>query len=756
MLIVVALLGVAGYVAYLWFRIPSDSFDPVAPGRLEVAADAAGSTPLGDFTVQVTAGDAASVTITRGDQVVWRSPTATAFLGTGQGDVSWTEKFGYFWADVSRQATLLNQQVTEVESSGGDVVISGTLTGRGDGFADDELSAPYRVTLSNEDKGGGAEVVRIDVTVDAMSNGEEISSVVWTSGLDSGEKVHGFGEQYRDFNLVGSTFGVLVQEQGIGRGEQPITTLADLTNWAGGNAGTTYAAWPTFVTSGNRSVALADVESSGGFGIADLSRDGQVTLETWSDSLTAEVTAADSPTELIAARAAGRTFPPLAEFSQRGAVLGLQGGTDKVRQVVAEMQQSGAEISGVWLQDWVGKRQTSFGSQLWWTWELDREQYPGWEQMVSDFNAQGIEVLTYVNPFIADAADKGVPGMRNLYQEAEQQGFLIKDAAGGTYIIETVGFPVAMMDLTNPAAREWYAGVIATDVLGVGARGFMADFGEALPFDAVLFDGDPAQVHNRYPQLWAQTVRMACDKAGQPDCLAFMRSSFLDSPSQVPMQWAGDQMVDFAAEDGLASVVLGMNAGGVSGNPLWHSDIGGYTSINAVVKNYVRPSNLNARWAEMQAFGTMMRTHETNRPDVNQQVYDTPETRAAFARATQIFVALADYRAGVIDEAVRTGVPAMRHTWLVYPGTQAAEADLQFFLGAHLLMAPVTSNDATTTEVALPPGEWVHAFTGQRFNGDQTVSVDSPLGTPAAFVRADDPVGTQIREALTAAGLTTG
>jgi alpha-glucosidase len=98
----------------------------------------------------------------------------------------------------------------------------------------------------------------------------------------------------------------------------------------------------------------------------------------------------------------------------------------------------------------------------------------------------------------------------------------------------------------------------------------------------------------------------------------------------------------------------------------------------------------------------------------------------------------------------------MRHTWLVYPGTEAADADLQFFLGDHLLMAPVTSNDATSTEVSLPPGEWVHAFTGEQFSGDQTVTVPSPLGTPAAFVRADDPVGAQIREALTDAGLTTG
>jgi alpha-glucosidase len=33
----------------------------------------------------------------------------------------------------------------------------------------------------------------------------------------------------------------------------------------------------------------------------------------------------------------------------------------------------------------------------------------------------------------------------------------------------------------------------------------MADFGESLPIDALLFDGSPAaSVHNRFPVLWQQ------------------------------------------------------------------------------------------------------------------------------------------------------------------------------------------------------------------------------------------------------------
>lgn len=743
------ILAALAYVAYLWWRVPSDSLKPVTPGTLQNSLSSPISTDLGPFNVSISSDEQPVVTVNQGDQLVWQSDAGKAFVGAGVGQIEWKERYGFFWADVQREDQLLNQTIASAEPSAGGLQIKGELSGG-------DVTAPYTVTLAPVTKSDTATVLGMDVVVGETNTGTAVDSVVLTSGLVADEEVYGFGEQFRDFNLVGTTFPVLVQEQGIGRGEQPITFLADLTNWAGANLGVTYAPWPTYVTDNNRSFALADVESSGGFGIADLSRDGELTLETWAPSIKAELAAAANPQDLMKVRAAGVTHPPLADWAQKGAILGLQGGTDKVLQVVEEMKAGGTEVAGVWLQDWVGKRQTSFGSQLWWTWQLDEQQYPGWDQMVADLDAQGIRVLTYVNPFLADAADKGDPNIRNLYREAEELGYLIKDEEGGTYVIETVGFPVSLMDLTNPAARDWYADVIATEVIAEGAAGFMADFGESLPFDAVLAEGDPLQQHNRYPELWAETVREACDRAGQPDCMAFMRASFLGSPQSVPMMWAGDQMVTYAVEDGLASTVLGMNAGGVSGFPLWHSDIGGYTSINAVVKDYVRPPNLNARWAEYQAFGVMMRTHETNRPEDNQQVFDSPETIAPFALASQWYAALYDYRKTVIDEATATGVPAMRHSWLVYPGTKAADADLQFFLGDHLLMAPVLTENATKTKVTFPPGNWVHLITGEVFTGDQEVDVDSPLGTPAVFVQEGDPVGDQIRDSFRNAGLTTG
>ena len=733
-------------------EIPKQKLDPMKPGKLETAK--AGVFTAGPYRIEVTKAGKPHMTVTDdAGRIAWASDPGAAFVGASRSSVRWVQRStaGAFFAQVQRSARLTDQSIKSIQQSGDEVTISGVVSGKSG-------RAAYTLTMKPEVR--SAQVTALSMKVEfAKSNGKgavKPNSIQLTSGRQSRAGVHGFGNQCQDFDVSGQVLPLLVQEQGITRGQKPAASTIDAATWGAGNLKTVYGGWPTYVTDQMRSFELVDNKASGAFSVADMTRDTQISLESFAKTMTARVVARDNPFDLIKARGAGIARPELADWVQRGAVLGIQGGTAKVRNVVSEMQAAGAKISGVWLQDWVGKRVTSFGEQLWWTWQLDKSTYPDWNQMVADFRAQSIQTTTYVNPFVINQDSVNGTPIRNLYKEAEQKGFLVKNQRGKTYVVQTVGFPTALVDLTNPKARDWFADVIATQVIGVGATGFMADFGEYTPFDSVMENGPALKQHNRWPELWAQTVREACDRGGQPNCMAFFRSSYLGTPKNAPLMWAGDQMVNYAEEDGLASAVKCMLAGGVSGAPLWHSDIGGYTSVNAVVTNFLRPPDLNARWAEMQAFGTVMRTHETNRPKLNQQVYDTPGTRSQFARMTQIYAALYDYRKTVIDEAVADGIPAMRHTWMVYPGTKAAESELQFFLGEHLMMAPVHSENATSVEVTFPPGQWRHVLTGQVYDGDTKAGVDAPVGTPAAFVKVGDPVGDQIMSALAAGGFPPG
>lgn len=709
---------------------PVDALDTVAPGDLTVAASAAGAWTSGSLTVTV---DDDGLAVATGGRTIWASDPGTAFVAGGRGAVAWEEHRGYFWPTVTYAARLGDQTVDAVTEDDGAVVVTGELTGG------DAEPAAYTLRIAPRDAGGAA----LDLDTDSAT---PLTSVALVSGRSEHAGVHGFGEQFADFDLDGRLLPIVVREQGLGRGEQPITDLADATNHgAGGTDQMTYAAWSSYVTEDLRGLRLRPGDpGSSSFAVADTRDPRAVALELWAPSLSAEVVAAATPARLVAAQQAGEQRPPLARWATRGAIVGLQGGTAEVRSELRRLLDAGAKVSAVWLQDWTGKRTTSFGDRLWWTWQLDEQRYPGWSRLVRDLRREGIRTTTYVNPFLVDAAPKGDRSIRNLWAEARDAGYLVTDTDGAPYLLDQGEFDASLVDLTNPEAQSWFADVIANHVLADGVDGFMADFAEGLPFDARLHAGTAATLHNRWPTLWAETVRLGCERAGKPSCVTWFRAGGLGQAQAAPLFWNGDQIVTFSREDGLASALLGTLSAGVSGWPLVHSDVGGYTSVNAFVRDYVRTGDLLERWAEYQAFGVVMRTHEGNRPDKNEQVFD-PANARAFARMSRLFAALTPYRREVVAQATATGIPAVRPGWLVAPGTPAAERDDQFFLGSHVLVAPVLADGARTVRVTFPDGRWVHLLTGERYAGGRTATVKAPVGTPAAFVKMRDPWRKELR-----------
>jgi alpha-glucosidase len=411
----------------------------------------------------------------------------------------------------------------------------------------------------------------------------------------------------------------------------------------------------------------------------------------------------------------------------RGAIVGIQGGTDVVRARVDALRAAGVPLAGVWLQDWVGQRITSFGSRLLWNWTLNPQRYPGWAQMVTDFRRLGIRVLTYVNPMLTNS---GVPpGERDLYAEAAARGYLVRAADGSPYLLDQGGFSSGVVDLSNPPAARWMAGVLRDMARKFGASGWMADFGEQTPFDGVFHAGTGAEWHNRYPDAWARLQQRALRGT---DVVDFHRAAFTRSPRYARLFWMGDQTVDWSAQDGMRSALTGMLSGGLSGFALNHSDTGGYTTLATPL--VARSAELLERWAEMNAFGgAMLRTHEGNRPQLNVQPYSTPEVAHAFAVWARVFRALAPYRRAVERQALRSGLPIVRPLW--FTDARLERVTSAFTLGRDVLVAPVFAPGRVRTRVRLPAGRWIHVWSGRPYRGGRAVTVASPLGRPAVFAR---------------------
>ena len=138
--------------------------------------------------------------------------------------------------------------------------------------------------------------------------------------------------------------------------------------------------------------------------------------------------------------------------------------------------------------------------------------------------------------------------------------------------------------------------------------------------DGRLHSGESGEkVHNEYPVQWAKVNRDAIEEAGKlGDVVFFMRSGYSGSSRYSTAFWAGDQLVNWSMDDGLATVIPAAISLGFCGVGQFHSDIAGFTTV-AWIK---RTRELIMRWLDMAVFMPTMRSHEGSRPYDNWQ-YDS-------------------------------------------------------------------------------------------------------------------------------------
>jgi alpha-D-xyloside xylohydrolase len=332
----------------------------------------------------------------------------------------------------------------------------------------------------------------------------------------------------------------------------------------------------------------------------------------------------------------------------------------------------------------------------WCDFEWDPRTFPDPAGMLARLKAKGLKVCVWINPYIAQRSP--------LFAEGKAHGYLLKRPNGDVWQWDLWQPGMAVVDFTNPEAREWYASKLDT-LLGMGVDCFKSDFGERIPTDVRYFDGsDPELMHNYYTYLYNRTVfELLRKRRGDGEAVVFARSATAGS-QQFPVHWGGDNSSTF---ESMAESLRGGLSLGMSGFGFWSHDIGGFQGTPTAA--------LFKRWIPFGLLSSHSRLHGNFSYRVpwlfDEQAVDV------LRRFTKLKARLMPYLYQAARTAHLEGVPTMRAMVVEFPDDPACtHLDRQYLLGDDLLVAPVFTEDGAV-DYYVPPGTWTHLLTGQQVHG---------------------------------------
>ncbi|MCA0755583.1 alpha-xylosidase [Paenibacillus sp. N4] len=332
----------------------------------------------------------------------------------------------------------------------------------------------------------------------------------------------------------------------------------------------------------------------------------------------------------------------------------------------------------------------------WTDFKWDERVFPDPVGMLTRLKEKGLKICVWINPYIAQRS--------RLFEEGKQNGYLVKKPNGDVWQWDLWQPGMALVDFTNPAACEWFAGYLR-DLVDMGVDSFKTDFGERIPTDVAYFDGsDPMKMHNYYTQLYNKVVfEVLEEKLGKNEAALFARSATAGG-QKFPVHWGGDCYADY---ESMAESLRGGLSLGISGFGFWSHDIGGFENT--------APVHVFKRWLAFGLLSSHSRLHGSKSYRVP-WAYDT-EAVDVTRFFTKLKCRIMPYLFNTAVQATELGLPSMRAMVLEFPEDPTCELlDRQYMLGDSLLVAPIFNEHGKVTYY-LPAGKWTHLLTGEVVEG---------------------------------------
>ncbi|PVZ98864.1 hypothetical protein BB558_005128 [Smittium angustum] len=376
------------------------------------------------------------------------------------------------------------------------------------------------------------------------------------------------------------------------------------------------------------------------------------------------------------------------------------------------------------------------------TW--DNAKFPDPIEMQNTLDHSGRKLVNVLDPHIKHDDNYYIS------KQATEKGYFVKRNDGSDYKGWCWPGDSNWIDYTNEEASEWVSQQFSYDRYNGSTPNLFIwnDMNEPSVFngpeitmekDNLHFGGvEHRDIHNVYGMLVHKATSEGLRKRDKIPMRPFVLSrAFFSGSQRYGAVWTGDNAADWEHLASSTDMVLTNNLVGMH---FIGADIGGF---------FGNPSpTLLTRWYQLGIWHPFFRAHahiDTKRrePWLLGEPYLTH-----IREAIKLRYKLLPYWYTLFYEASKTGIPIVRPMWVEFPeNTSTFDITSQFMVGSGLIVAPVTTEGDSVTQVIKFPKEQIFFdfFTGESILGPETKDIPTLLREIPVFAVGGSIIPTRER-----------
>ena len=378
---------------------------------------------------------------------------------------------------------------------------------------------------------------------------------------------------------------------------------------------------------------------------------------------------------------------------------------------------------------------TSIGAKRY-VFNWNHEKFPDIDGFVQSYLDQGVRLCANIKPCLLQD--------HPAFEEAARAGLLIESRDGNPTWVQFWDEVGAYLDFTNPDTIDWWKSRVKDSLL---KHGIAATWNDNNEFEIWSPDAMARGFGNPYPAHEAKVLQTQLMMRASHDAqreYAPERRPFLVSRSggvgmhRYVQTWSGDNYTSWETLRFNLKMGLGLAMSGVSNSG---HDIGGFSGP-------APGPELFARWVAFGIFLPRFSIHSWNDDGTVNEPWMYPEVTQHVAALIKLRYRFIPYLYELLWQSHSAYEPLLRPMFAEFPHDPRCLVDGDdMMLGSSMLVAPVVEAGQSTRDVYLPSGtRWVSYWSGEAFDGGQTVKLPAPFEQPVILLREGSVIPLNIAE----------